>query len=122
MFKYLPICKAFMSKKGIELTMQTIIVAVLMLIVLVVLIMVFRGQIGKSSQRYFAIGNQSEQELQATDKCMTLFGNRRCLNECPVEEIKVPGGESRYVVWTPVPAGAKGWSDCKATCCERIEG
>jgi len=115
---------ACMNKRAVELTMQTIIIAVLMLIVLVILIMVFRGQIGKAVQRYFAIGNESEQELRSTDKCATIFGSRRCLDSCPAPTPITAGEETKYVVWAPVPlpAGASKWSDCNATCCERLEG
>ncbi len=64
------------SKKGVELTMSTIIIAVLVIVVLIVLILIFTGSV-----RNFFIG---------TSDCKAKSGT--CANECAIDETNMFSG------------------------------
>ena len=96
-------------KKG-SLSLETIVVAALCLLVLVVLAFIFRTQIGDLVKRYTGISNDLEDQAKG-NKCVTLttMAERKCDSGC--------GGE-----WSRVslPSGVKEWSDCKGKdCCEK---
>ena len=59
--------------------MQTLVMAILSLVVLVILIFVFRDQIEKSMQGYTDIAEESEKAAQG-DTCGALFSDTRCIN------------------------------------------
>ncbi|MBD3303944.1 hypothetical protein GF343_02275 [Candidatus Woesearchaeota archaeon] len=101
-----------MDKKAVQLSVQTMIIVALGLIVLVVLIFVFRGQISKGAQQYFDIGESASEEADP-DKCVSgLFVERDCASSC-----SKLAQEGKYY-WTSV--GIRG---CKngEICCERGE-
>lgn len=92
------------NKKGAEFAIGTIVMMVLGLVVLVILILVFRQQITKSSQGYTDLGQQAlsgENCKTQTQSCMTL-------NEC---------GDKKGRQITSVFGG---WKDCKEgqICCK----
>jgi len=97
--------------------LNTVVLAVLSLVVLVLLIMLIRTQLQKGSQKYTNISAEAEREARAKDVCETLFAlrSRTCVeSETKCKEI---GTDYRPV------SGA--WSDCnrkfgKTTtiCCE----
>lgn len=106
------------KKRAIEMSMQAIIVAVIALVVLVVVIVIFKGQIGKASQRLFGIGEQAASEANVTNKCESLFSNRKCLASCDAEPIRGTSPQ-RFVYYAKLPGQ---WVDCKnLLCCERVE-
>lgn len=101
-----------MNKKAVQLSVQTMIIVALGLIVLVVLIFVFRGQISKGAQQYFDIGKSAAKEA-ATDKCVSgLFVERECADSCSRLT-----QEGKYY-WTSV--GIRGCEKGEI-CCERGE-
>lgn len=81
-----------MKKKGVEMSLQVIIVAVLALIVLVVLIIIFTGRIGK-------VGKGTEEAAQpfALERCDIPGTGRYCSNDCGkdriIRNIKDPANE-----------------------------
>jgi len=93
-----------MKKKGVELGIQTVVVAALGLIVLVILIIVIRQQIGAGAQRYTDISKEAEKQI--IDRCEGFLSARTCEASC---------GDK-----TTVPAPSKGWQDCTQgqVCCE----
>jgi hypothetical protein len=100
----------FMDKKAVELSVQTMIIIALGLIVLVVLIFVFRGQISKGAQQYFDIGKSAAEEADP-NKCESgLFVERKCAGSCSALDGKY--------YWTSV--GIRGCEGGKI-CCERGE-
>ena len=107
-----------MKKRAVSLSMNTIVIAGLALLILVILILVFRGQIGKTTQSYLDIGKQASEEAKVTDKCETLLGNRVCVqSNCPPSQVVGKQTVSYYKLAEP----QKGWSDCKGkVCCEKV--
>jgi len=108
------------KKRAVEMSMQAIIVAVIALVVLVVVIVIFKAQIGKASQRLFGIGEQAASEANTTNKCESLFGNRKCLSSCAAVPINGTN-PSRSIYYAQLPGD---WVDCKLkslVCCERVE-
>lgn len=93
-----------MNKKGMELTMNTIIIAVLSLVVLAVLIGLFVRQVGKTSGGYSDI--YSNVTTQQEDVCSSLIKGTSCVtaDKCPDPSKQKPGS----------------WDDCQApkVCCE----
>ncbi len=73
-----------MNKKGIA--MQTLVMAILALVVLVILIFVFRDQIGKSMEKYTKIADESERAVEG-DTCGALFSNTRCVSDDNCENL-----------------------------------
>ena len=96
-----------MDKKGVELSIQAVIVLVLGLIVLVILIVVVRSQIMKGTERYTTIGKEAEKEF--TDQCAGIFRQRTCEAACTTGFKEV----------LPVPKN--GWTDCESgeSCCKK---
>jgi len=96
-----------MGKRGVALSMQTIVIAVLLLIVLFTIIIIFRTQIGNYSTGYMDIANKSIGQAKG-ELCQGILGVRHCDSACDFEkERKVEGT----------------FSDCKGTkpvCCEAI--
>ena len=107
-----------MNNKGFELGIQTIVVAILALLVLVVLGYVFTGQIGKGTKQY-----ETFREGIAVDKCEQLFGTRLCRENC--EQEKNPDGTVKVSFVQVNPPQGKEWTDCKQknkpACCEPQE-
>lgn len=91
--------------------MNTIVIAALALLILVILILVFRSQIGKTSQSYIDIGEQASKEAGGANKCQSLLSSNACYPgpNCP----------SKYVL---IPEPAKKWSDCGKgeVCCKPL--
>jgi len=100
-----------MAKKGMAL--ETVVTAILALIVLVVLAYVFRDQIGNAAGSIFKIGKEGE-EGATGKRCITLVTStsRKCGDDCS----KLEG------TWREVfPSGDK-FEDCLAKhCCERVD-
>lgn len=90
------------NKKGAEITLNTIIIAAIAVIVLIVLVGIFTGKI-----RFFGEGVNTVEQEAAKKMCTSQGGY--CASECP----KVNGAEGP--VKTPAPAG--GWTDCPLKCC-----
>lgn len=97
----------FMNKKGVQLSIQTMILIVLGLIVLVLLIWIIRGQISKGGSQYFNISETAAGEAKM-DKCKSgFFTRRQCAGSC--------GSIVDDYFWHNI-----GKLDCKTgTCCER---
>ena len=72
----------FMDKKAVQLSIQTMIIVILGLIVLVVLIFIFRGQISKGASQYFTIGESAAKEASTTECGSGLFVERKCAPNC----------------------------------------
>lgn len=99
------------AKKG-EISLQMIILAILGLVTLIILIFVFKDQIGNVSQKYFGIINQTEAESKG-DICETMFGGRRCQTSCDEPD---SGKPYIYDLGT-------GYKDCKGQkCCASESG
>jgi len=96
-------------KRAQGLPINTIVIAALGLLVLVILAFVIRNQIAQGTKKYTEIGKEAE--IKA-DKCASIILNRAC-NENACDEKK--GQRQVYS-----PAGE--WADCKAAnkqyCCE----
>jgi len=90
-----------MNKKGVELTLQTIGIAILVLLVVAILAMVFSQGIRDGIMQIIGFSKQAD-----ADSCVNVFSNRRCLtsDKCLLPN-NVVSGE---------------WSDCKngKVCCE----
>jgi|GEM_PF-7071788 len=71
-----------MNKKATELTMQTVVIAVLCLVILAILIFVFGGQVRKSLSGYNAIADQSENQTRG-ETCGGFFNDYQCFAKCP---------------------------------------
>ncbi len=66
-----------MDKKGIA--MQTLVMAILALVVLVILIFVFRDQIGKSMEKYTKIADESEKAIEG-EICGAWLSDTKCIS------------------------------------------
>ena len=81
-----------MSKKGVELTLNTIVIAAIVLVVLAVLVLVFTGQMGDFIRKIF--NTTSEQ---------------RCADFGTIREMDSPSCESGYTVrlgtFSDIPKG-----------------
>lgn len=96
-----------MKKKGM-LSIQVVVMATLALIVLVVLVFVFRENIGRTSSSFFKIGEDAEEGARGV-KCVSFMttGTHKCASSCETgwHEIYSPEGK---------------WTDCKENkCCEK---
>lgn len=97
-----------MKKKGVELSIQTMILIALGVIVLVLLIWIIRGQISKGASQYWNISETATGEAKA-DKCKAGFFTHRDCGDCGTME------SSSDYYWHNI-----GKMDCKTgTCCER---
>lgn len=85
-----------MNKKGVELTVNTIIVVALGLLVLFVLFFVLQKNILGGSQRYINLSLEAERELKSQNICEKLFSGRACMENCGMYE-EIPGQ------WTDCP-------------------
>lgn len=85
------------SKKGAEITLNTIIIATIAIIVLIILIGIFTGKI-----RLFGEGLSTAE--QSAQKKICTNQNGYCSNECDLSEkvLKAPAG---------------GWTDCPTQKC-----
>lgn len=71
-----------MKKKGVQLSIQTMILIVLGLIVLVLLIWIIRGQISKGGSQYWNISETAMEEAKS-NKCKSgFFTHRQCAASC----------------------------------------
>ncbi len=94
-----------LQKRGVEMSIQTIVYAVLALIVLIVVLMIFSSQIRTTILGYISISNRSLGEVNG-ENCGSLFGSdRKCYQGgCPAD-------------YTPVDGE---WKDCTTgVCCEK---
>lgn len=99
-----------MQKKG-DISLETIIVAALVLFVLVVVIAIFSSHIKEYAKGFFGIGKEAEWEAKGV-RCVTIMGTRGCYqNSCPTE-------------YEEVPEPADKWKDCDTDkgkkCCEKL--
>ena len=99
-----------MKKRG-QIAFNVIVFGAIALIVLVIVILIFRGQIGKGAQGFTDISEQATGTI-SDERCKALFSDRRCLKE-----------EPEVGDWIVVPGD---WLDCgkdktkEFTCYERI--
>ena len=101
------------DKKGVELTLQTVVVAVLVLLVLVVVALIFQKVVGKSVSELLGISNSTSQEIGG-GKCASLLLGRECVGTSL---------ECTNAGYRPLPKPFNGWSDCQqGVCCERAAG
>ena len=72
--------------KKADLSLNTVVMAILALVVMIVLILVFREQIGSAAQRYFNIGDEAE-ETALGKKCQSFLSpsTRQCGDTRPDE-------------------------------------
>jgi len=106
MFIYLYSRIVFMNKKGIELSINSIVIIILALLVLVVLFFVIQKGISDGTNKYFNFSESAEKEITSDKTCAKMFSGRVCL----------PGCDSKTMVdW------GTDWTDCKgAHCCEKL--
>ena len=89
-----------LNKKGVELSMMTIVIAVIAMIVLVVVITIFTGQTRKTSSGYTEITDSV-----LGSKCnLGLFGKNKCGSK--------PSDSDDYSWDEKTPMPPEGWSDC----------
>ncbi len=95
-----------MNKKGVELTLQTIGVAILILLVITVLAIVFSQVLREGIMKLLGLSDETEKSITGND-CERLFSNRNCLtsDQCSSRQGKQLSGN---------------WPDCKdgKVCCE----
>lgn len=111
-------------KKKADLSIQTIVVAVLALTVLIILIIIFKNQTGKAAGGFSLVGDDALGGLSGK-KCQTLLGDKVC-----GKSTKYPDTEYVYTKLDPpcqtlidpkdVSKGCSktGWSDCSGDCFE----
>lgn len=96
-----------MDKKGIELSLNTIVIIILALVVLVTLLFVLQRGIIGGTNKYFNFSEQAEKEIRSGDTCAKMFSGRMCyLPPCPDTYVEIAGK----------------WTDCEKTssiCCEK---
>ena len=67
------------NKKGVELTFNTIIIAVLVIAVLIIMIAIYTGHIGKSSTQVGKIGDEAGSQVNEISWCMaTTLRGKSC--------------------------------------------
>jgi hypothetical protein len=69
-----------MAKKA-EMSINAIVAAALALIVLVILLFIFKNQIGNIAGGFTSAGNNAKGGISGTT-CKTLLGDRICENQC----------------------------------------
>ena len=103
-----------MDKKGVELSINAIVVIVLALFVLVVLFFVLQRGIIGGTQKYFNLSESAEKEIRAENVCAKIFSGRMCYpSSCPDSYVEISGD----------------WADCRkesnsaesgsVVCCEK---
>ncbi|MDO8660538.1 MAG: hypothetical protein Q7K43_01490 [Candidatus Woesearchaeota archaeon] len=109
-----------MNKRAASLTVETIIVAALGLIALVLLGLLFKSQITKTSQTLFGIGEDAQNEARGTNKCESFLSARKCLNVC---ESSPTTSDGRSINWREaIPPPGENWNCVQGKfCCERME-
>ncbi|MBW2969076.1 hypothetical protein KY304_01405 [Candidatus Woesearchaeota archaeon] len=100
-----------MSKKGVSLSVNTIVVVVLALLVFVIVLYLLQSNISKSSKQYLNLTDQVEKDIQSKDVCAKMFSGRYCYS--PKKSEICPEG---YSVVYPLNE----WKDCDVgqNCCE----
>jgi len=75
------------KKRGEGLTLNTIVIAAIVLVVLVVLWFIFTGQIGRSSGQIDDVGNEAGKQVNEVTWCLsiTLRGQSCEVDACPGE-------------------------------------
>lgn len=105
--------------KKADLSMNTIVIAVLALIVLVVLAFVFRDQISNATKGFTFVGDDAKAGIAGV-KCETLLGDKICSSNMNRAGYEKNGAE-------PLPkpckkktdgkcTGGYGWIDCSGEC------
>jgi len=107
MFIYLYFPVLFMNKKGVELSINAIVIIILALLVLVVLFFVIQKGIIQGTTNYFNFSESAEKEIASDKICAKMFSGRMCYKSpCPESYIEISGD----------------WDDCKkiqSICCEK---
>ena len=99
------------NKRGVELSVNVIIIAAITLIVLIVLIAIFTGRIGKFSSGVEQQTAGAEQRLCAAQGLVT-----QCSQQQPaIVTAGCPPGQSK-VYSLQAEATGQGWIDCKYNC------
>lgn len=96
-----------MSKKA-DMSINTIVAAALAIFLLLVLMFVFKNQIGNLAGGFFSAGNSAKAGINGTT-CQTLIGGRVCN-----ENIDKYNDYTKTQI--PPSAGTK-WSDCPSNIC-----
>ena len=97
-----------MGKKA-DMSMNTIVTAVLALMVLIILLYIFRLQITSIAGGFTSVGNDAKSGINGT-KCQTILGGRICGE---ADNNKYKDMNEKYVLnEVPPPSNSK-WSDCK---------
>jgi hypothetical protein len=92
-----------MNKKGVELTVNTVIIVALGLLVLFIMFFVLQKNLIGGSEKYLNFSLETERELRAGDICQKIFSDRVCMKTCTGYQ-ELPGP----------------WKDCKGDklkCC-----
>ncbi len=96
-----------MNTKGMELSINAIVVIILALFVLVVLFFILQRGIIGGSNKYFNFSEQAEKEIRSGDTCEKMFSGRMCYSSpCPESYVQIAGK----------------WTDCEKDgriCCEK---
>lgn len=97
-----------MDKKGVELSINTMIIVILGLVVLVVLFYAIQRGITGGTNKYFNFSQEAENQLKAENTCAKMFSGRMCYQSaCPASYVEISGD----------------WEDCKKNsriCCEKM--
>ena len=100
-----------MGKKA-DMSIQTIVIAVLALTVLLILIFIFKNQTGKANTGFNYASNDAIGGIQGT-KCQTMFSDTKCCDNVYTKTIPHKTNET----------GEIPWSDCvnrqNKECCEK---
>lgn len=117
-----------LNKKA-DMSIQTIVVAVLALTVLIILIVIFKNQTGKAAGGFSLVGDDAMGGLTGK-KCQTLLGDRVCegkfnKEKYPIDTYKLiplpsptctPDEEKKMTEDKTGKYNCKVWSDCATTC------
>lgn len=76
-----------MNKRGIGLSFETLVVAIIVLVVLGVVIAIFLTQSGKYVGKYSEVAEKAEEQIKG---CSSLFG-RYCASSCDSGDEPIPG-------------------------------
>jgi hypothetical protein len=103
--------KSNFMKRGQGLSINTIVIAALSLVVLVILIFVVRTQLQKGTQKYTGITKEAETEARAKDICETLFAlkSRVCMPSCDQQKFTDLGTN-----WADCTKKGSGYHCCEA--------
>lgn len=99
-----------MNKRGIELSVNTMVIIILALIVLVSLVFVLQKGIIGGTNKYFNFSEQAEKDIRSETTCEKMFSGKMCYKSpCPESYVEIAGD----------------WADCKKPgsagpiCCEK---